>query len=160
MKGPFSIGGKKSTPGVSSRCRFFDVSGLCVGSLIEDYIHRARACTFVSSVCIEHNCFVALSEMVTVPLNSQMCLPAKIMGRKSASGVLVVELCKEVIHTYGRLVAHSITDAVADHTMVQVMNPCFAPATVHENIRVDILHPIVDCTKVQPVRSGLDLSRV
>ena len=41
---------------------------------------------FVTSVCIEHNnpvCFVALSEKITVPPNSQMCLPVKIMGRKS-----------------------------------------------------------------------------
>ena len=36
-------------------------------------------------------------------------------------------------------------------TMVQVMSPCFAPVTVHENVRVGMLHPIVDCVKVRPV---------
>ena len=49
---------------------------------------------FVSPVCIERNtpvCFVALSEKVTVPPNSQMCLPVKMTGPKSAAGVLVVE---------------------------------------------------------------------
>ena len=87
---------------------------------------------FVSSVCIEHNtpvCFVALSEKVTVPPNSQMCLPEKMTGRKSAAGVLVVEPCEEFVDAYGLLVAHSITDAVANHTMVQVMSPCFSPVT-------------------------------
>ena len=110
---------------------------------------------FVSSVCIEHNtpvCFVALSEKVTVPPNSQMCLPVKMTGPKSAAGVLVVEPCEEFVHAYGLLVAHSITDAVANHTMVQVMNPCFAPVTVHENVRVGMLHSIVDCAKIQPAR--------
>ena len=35
----------------------------------------------------------------------------------------------EFVHIYGLLVAHSITDAVADQIIVQVMNPCFAPIT-------------------------------
>ena len=56
------------------------------------------------------------------------------------------------MHAYGLLVAHSITDAVANHTMVQVMNPCFAPVTVHENVRGGMLHSIFDCAKIQRVR--------
>ena len=102
---------------------------------------------------------VALSEKVTVPPNSQMCLPVKMTGPKSAAGVLVVDTCEEFVHAYGLPVAHFITDAVANHTMVQVMNPRFAPVTVHENVRVGMLHSIVDCAKIQPHASSLDLNR-
>ena len=81
-----------------------------------------------------------------------MCLPVKMTGPKSAAGVLVVEPREEFVHAYGFPVAHFITDAVANHTMVQVMNPRFAPVTVHENVRVGMLHSIVDCAKIQPAR--------
>ena len=37
---------KKSTPGMSSWCGFFDASWLCFRPPTEDYVHRARACTF------------------------------------------------------------------------------------------------------------------
>ena len=67
-----------------------------------------------------------------------------------------MEPCEEFVHPYGLLVVHSITDAVADHTKSE---PCFAPVTVHENVRVGMLHPIVDCAQVQPVSNLLDLSR-
>ena len=66
--------------------------------------------------------------------------------------MLIVEPCEEFVRAYGLLVAHSITDAVANHTMVQVMNPCFAPVTVHENVSVGMLHSIFDCAKIQPAR--------
>ena len=98
---------------------------------------------FVSSISSAHStpvCFVTLSETVTVPLNCQMCLPVKKTRHKSAppADVLVVEPCEEFVHMYGLLVAHSITDAVAEQTMVQVMNPCFAPITVHADVRVGV----------------------
>ena len=85
-----------------------------------------------------------------------MCLPVKMTGPKSAAGVLVVEPCEEFVHAYGLLVAHSITDAAANHTMVQVMNPCYSSVTVHENVRVGMLHSIVDCAMHA---SSLDLNR-
>ena len=34
-------------------------------------------------------------------------------------------------------------------TMVQVMSPCFAPITVHADVRVGVLQPVVDCAQVQ-----------
>ena len=61
---------------------------------------------------------------------------------RSAYRVLVVGPCEEFVHAYGLLVVHSITDVVADHTKSE---PCSAPVTVHENVRVGMLHPIVDC---------------
>ena len=108
----------------------------------------------VSSVSSAHStpvCFVTLIETVTVPPNCQMCLPVKKTRHKSAPSaeVLVVEPCEEFVHMYGLLVAHSITDAVADQKMVQVMNPCFAPITVHADVRVGVLQPVVDCAQIQ-----------
>ena len=92
-----------------------------------------------------------------VPPNSQMYLPVKMtIVHRSASRVVVVEPCEEFVHAYGLLVVHSITDAVTDHTKSE---PCFAPVTVHENVRVGMLHSIVDCAQVQPVSKLLDLSR-
>ena len=73
-------------------------------------------------------CFVTLSETVTVPPNCQMCLPVK--KTRSADVHVSGGPCEEFVHMYGLLVAHSITDALAEQTMVQVMNPCFAPITV------------------------------
>eukprot|EP00731_Ephydatia_muelleri_P001300 Em0001g1300a len=106
---------------------------------------------FVSSVSSAHStpvCFVTLSETVTVPPNCQMCLPVKKTRHKSApsADVLVVEPCEEFVHMYGLLVASSIT---AEQTMVQIMNPCFAPITVHADVRVEVLQPVVDCAQVQ-----------
>ena len=72
-----------------------------------------------------------------------MYLPVKMTTvHRSASRVVVVGPCEEFVHPYGLLVVHSITDAVTDHTKSE---PCFAPVTVHENVRVGMLHPIVDC---------------
>ena len=97
---------------------------------------------FVSSVSSAPStpvCFVTLSETVTVPPNCQMCLPVKKTRHKSApsADVLVVEPCQEFVHMYGLLVAHSITDAVAEQTMVQ------------HHVRVGVLQPVVDCAQVQ-----------
>ena len=90
---------------------------------------KERPVHFVSSVSSAHStpvCFVTLTETVTVPPNCQMCLPVKKTRHKSAPSaeVLLVEICEEFVHMYGLLVAHSITDATADQTMVQVMKPC------------------------------------
>ena len=126
----------------------------CVLDLQQTLFTKEGPVHFVSSVSSAHStpvCFVTLIETVTVPPNCQMCLPVKKTRHKSAPSaeVLVVEPCEEFVHMYGLLVAHSITDAVADQTMVQVMNPCFAPITVHADVRVGVLQHVVDCAQVQ-----------
>eukprot|EP00731_Ephydatia_muelleri_P016076 Em0009g500a len=50
------------------------------------------------------------------------------------------------------MVAHSIIDAAATHTMVQVLNPGFAPVTVYKDEIMGMLKPIqdpADCASVQ-----------
>eukprot|EP00731_Ephydatia_muelleri_P009146 Em0004g1484a len=53
---------------------------------------------------------------------------------------------------HGLMVAHSIIDAAATHTMVQVLNPGFAPVTVYKDEIMGMLKPIqdpADCASVQ-----------
>ena len=50
------------------------------------------------------------------------------------------------------MVAHSIIDAAATHTMVQALNPGFAPITVYKDEIMGMLKPIqdpADCALVQ-----------
>ena len=53
---------------------------------------------------------------------------------------------------HGLMVAHSTIDAAATHTMVQVLNPGFAPVTVYKDEIMGMLKPIqdpADCASVQ-----------
>ena len=101
-------------------------------------------------------CFVTLSETINVPPYCQMCLPAKVSRHAghctSSSGALLVEPVGRFMDQHGLLVAYSIMDAAASHTMVQVLNPGFAPITVHKDEIMGMLKPIddsADCASVQ-----------
>ena len=53
---------------------------------------------------------------------------------------------------HGLLVAQSVIDAAATHTMVQAINPGFAPITVYKDEIMGVLKPIqdhADCALVQ-----------
>ena len=93
-------------------------------------------------------CFVTLSETINVPPYCQMCLPAKVSRHAghctSSSGALLVEPVGRFMDQHGLLVAYSIMDAAASHTMVQVLNPGFAPITVHKDEIMGMLKPIDD----------------
>ena len=101
-------------------------------------------------------CFVTLSETINVPPYCQMCLPAKVSRHAghctSSSGALLVEPVGRFMDQHGLLVAYSIMDAAASRTMVQVLNPGFAPITVHKDEIMGMLKPIDDsahCASVQ-----------
>ncbi|KAL5494405.1 hypothetical protein EMCRGX_G015734, partial [Ephydatia muelleri] len=51
----------------------------------------------------------------------------------SNSSALLVEPVWRFMDQHGLMVAHSIIDAAATHTMVQVLNPGFAPVTVYKD---------------------------
>ena len=93
-------------------------------------------------------CFVTSSETLNVPPYCQMCLPAKVSqnaGRcTSNSSALLVEPVWRFMDQHGLMVAHSIIDAAATHTMVQVLNPGFAPVTVYKDEIMGMLKPIQD----------------
>ena len=101
-------------------------------------------------------CFVTSSETLNVPPYCQMCLPAKVSqnaGRcMSNSSALLVEPVWRFMDQHGLMVAHSIIDAAATHTMVQVLKPGFAPVTVYKDEIMGMLKPIqdpADCASVQ-----------
>ena len=53
---------------------------------------------------------------------------------------------------HGLLVAQSVIDAAATHTMVQAINPGFAPITMYKDEIMGVLKPIqdhADCALVQ-----------
>eukprot|EP00731_Ephydatia_muelleri_P004974 Em0002g1150a len=70
----------------------------------------------------------------------------------SNSSALLVEPVWRFMDQHGLMVAHSIIDAAATHTMVQVLNPGFAPVTVYKDEIMGMLKPIqdpADCASVQ-----------
>ena len=101
-------------------------------------------------------CFVTSSETLNVLPYCQMCHPAKVSqnaGRcTSNSSALLVEPVWQFMDQHGLMVAHSIIDPAATHTMVQVLNPGFAPVTVYKDEIMGMLKPIqdpADCASVQ-----------
>ena len=71
--------------------------------------------------------FLTVSETAMVPLYCQMCLLAKVSEHAGhctsySSCAHLVELVGQLMGQHGLLVAHSIIDTAADHTMVQVFN--------------------------------------
>eukprot|EP00731_Ephydatia_muelleri_P033813 Em0038g32a len=70
----------------------------------------------------------------------------------SNSSALMVEPVWRFMDQHGLMVAHSIIDAAATHTMVQVLNPGFAPVKVYKDEIMGMLKPIqdpADCASVQ-----------
>ena len=83
-------------------------------------------------------CFVTSSETLNVPPYCQMCLPAKVSQNagRCKSNSMQCSPGGTSVAVYGPAwshVAHSIIDAAATHTMVQVLNPGFAPVTVYKD---------------------------
>lgn len=94
-------------------------------------------------------CFVHVTESVTIPPSCQMRLPVNIGPLRCDCSTALIEPMDGFMDRHGLLLAHSLVDASAQRTMVQVLNPCFAPVAVAKGERIGMLTPVNVCASVQ-----------
>ena len=90
-------------------------------------------------------CFVSLLETTVIPASCLIRLPVTVhRGDTTVSCDVIMEPLSKFNDQHSLLVAHSLTKANSDHTIVEILNLNSGPVTVHKNEKVGVLKPVVD----------------
>ncbi|KAL5509723.1 hypothetical protein EMCRGX_G005141 [Ephydatia muelleri] len=155
---------------VAANGKKLDISGQCtmsikVGALSQQHLvlvarNLNQECLLGADFLIKRGCIVDLQQHVLLtqegPVQFVSGPERSVTKCKSLHEQLQCSPGGTSVAVYGPAWshggAHSIIDAAATHTMVQVLNPGFAPVTVYKDEIMGMLKPIqdpADCASVQ-----------